>query len=80
MNTPTEEQIRKRAYEIYRKHGKPGRDLQNWLEAERELKQMLEREQKAEGTVWEDTSTGRGTDGRTAVTNRSRREEYKKGF
>jgi HSP20 family molecular chaperone IbpA len=30
--------IRQRAYELYEKHGaNPGRDLENWLEAERQL-------------------------------------------
>lgn len=36
---PTEEQIRERAYEIYlARNGKPGSDLEDWLQAERELK------------------------------------------
>ncbi len=36
---PTEEQIRQRAYEIYqRRGGQGGRDLDDWLEAERELR------------------------------------------
>ena len=42
MKIPTEEQIRRRAYEIYLKYGEPGRDMQNWLEAEQELQQVQE--------------------------------------
>ena len=39
-NQLTEDTIRKRAYEIYVRRGrKPGRDVQNWLEAEQDLKQ-----------------------------------------
>jgi hypothetical protein len=37
---PTEEEIRKRAYEIYLARGsRPGSALQDWLAAEAELKQ-----------------------------------------
>lgn len=36
------EAIRKKAYELYEKRGrKPGRDLDNWLEAERIVKQKV---------------------------------------
>ena len=42
MKNPTEEQIRKHAHEIYRRHGRHGRDVQDWLQAERELKQLSE--------------------------------------
>jgi len=45
MKNPTEEQIRQRAHEIYMRHRKPGRDLQNWLQAERELAQLSESDQ-----------------------------------
>lgn len=39
-NQPIEEEIRKRAYEIYVRTGcKSGRDLQNWLRAVREFMQ-----------------------------------------
>ncbi len=35
---PAEEEIRFRAYEIYvSRNGKPGRELDDWLQAEREL-------------------------------------------
>ena len=38
----TEEQVRRRAYEIYLNRGaKPGDPLQDWLQAERELKAEL---------------------------------------
>jgi hypothetical protein len=80
MSVPTEGQIRKRAYEIYLKHGKPGRDLQNWLEAKHELEEMIDREEKVEATVWEDTSTRRGIDEPTTVGSRRRHGEFKKGF
>ena len=79
MNRPTEEQIQRRAYEIYLKDGKPGRDVQNWLQAERELTETIERDER-EASIWEDTSSRR-TDGNIKVKARSnRREEFKKGF
>jgi len=35
---PSEEAIRLRAYEIYERNGcQPGREVENWLQAEREL-------------------------------------------
>ena len=38
---PTEEQIRARAYQIYQAgDGQPGRDLDDWLQAEYELMQL----------------------------------------
>lgn len=37
--TPSAEQIARRAYELYQQRGgKPGRDMEDWLEAERELR------------------------------------------
>ena len=40
-NRPTEEQIRRRAREIFLQNGgQPGRDLDNWLQAEYELMQL----------------------------------------
>ncbi len=43
-NRPTEEQIRRRAREIFLKNGsQPGHDLENWLQAERELTQSAGR-------------------------------------
>ena len=37
-NAPRDEDIRRRAYEIYLERGEqPGRELDNWLQAEREL-------------------------------------------
>ena len=36
---PTQEQIAQRAYAIFEQNGRvPGRDLENWLQAEKELK------------------------------------------
>jgi DUF2934 family protein len=36
---PTEDEIRKRAYELYRERGdRPGNALDDWLQAEAELK------------------------------------------
>jgi len=38
LNRPSEEQIRTRAREIFLEHGsQPGRDVDNWLQAEKEL-------------------------------------------
>jgi hypothetical protein len=38
-NTPTNEQIARRAYEIFMERGQPeGQDLAHWLEAERQLR------------------------------------------
>lgn len=38
--SPTEEQIRQRAYEIYlARGGENGRDLEDWIKAEREFSQ-----------------------------------------
>ena len=79
MKTPTEDQIRRRAYEIYMKHGEPGRDTQNWLQAERELKQAPEPETRA--ADWERKSTRRDGNGKQAATVVSgRNQEFKKGF
>jgi hypothetical protein len=78
MKKPTEEQIQRRAYEIYMKHGKPGRDLENWLTAERELTEIIERDDR-EATPWEDTSSRRAVDGNIKVRSR-RRREFQKGF
>jgi Protein of unknown function (DUF2934) len=34
--------VRRRAYELFEAHGRqPGRDVEDWLEAEREVKQHL---------------------------------------
>ena len=63
MKTPTEDQIRRRAYEIYMKHGESGRDTQNWLQAERELRQMPEHDEK-EASNGERKSTGRRGNGK----------------
>jgi hypothetical protein len=38
INSAREQEIRRRAYEIYLERGEePGRDLEDWLQAEREL-------------------------------------------
>ena len=38
VNSAREQEIRRRAYELYLERGEePGRDLEDWLEAEREL-------------------------------------------
>src|ERR1041385_6692541 len=43
LDTPSHEEIAARAEEIYRQSGCiPGRDLENWVRAENELKQRLE--------------------------------------
>jgi hypothetical protein len=42
-NTPNADQIRVRAYEIYlARGGEDGRDLSDWVEAERELSGLIE--------------------------------------
>lgn len=42
VNSEREEEIRRRAYEIYLEGGEqPGRDLDDWLLAERELEHRL---------------------------------------
>jgi hypothetical protein len=75
MKSPTEEQIRKQAHEIFMRHGKLGREVQDWLQAERELKQLSESDEieaaDSERTLGgdEDATVGSG-----------RREEYKRGF
>jgi Protein of unknown function (DUF2934) len=44
---PTKEQISQRAYEIYLARGcEDGRDLSDWLEAERELSESNEQQAK----------------------------------
>jgi Protein of unknown function (DUF2934) len=41
-NSARDEEIRRRAYEIYRERGEqPGRDLDDWLQAEREFKRTM---------------------------------------
>ena len=41
-NSACDEEIRRRAYEIYRERGEqPGRELDDWLQAERELKRGI---------------------------------------
>ena len=80
MKTPTEEQIRRRAYEIYMKHGEPGRDAQNWLEAEQEL-QRVQKPAETEAIDWEQKATGRGRDvKRVAIASSGRNQEFQKGF
>jgi hypothetical protein len=38
VNSRREQEVRRRAYEIYLERGEePGRDLEDWLQAEREL-------------------------------------------
>lgn len=78
MKNPTEEQIRKRAYEIYMKQENHRPDEENWLEAERELKQMSEGDE-TEATDGKRKSTRRGGSG-NATLGSGRSEEYKKGF
>jgi hypothetical protein len=41
-NSARDEVIRRRAYEIYRERGEqPGRELDDWFQAERELKRVM---------------------------------------
>jgi hypothetical protein len=47
-NLPLEEQIRRRAYELYVVHGSQfGSELDDWLRAEEEIRSTLEQEQQA---------------------------------
>jgi hypothetical protein len=47
-NLPLEEQIRRRAYELYVVHGsQSGSELDDWLRAEEEIRSTLEQEQEA---------------------------------
>ena len=47
-NSARDEEIRLRAYEIYLERGEqPGRDLDDWLQAERELKRGVLRRTQA---------------------------------
>ena len=75
MKNPTEEQIRKQAHEIYMRHLKLGRNVQDWLQAERELKQLSEGDE-IEAVVSERTLGGN----EEALVGAGRRDEYKKGF
>ena len=80
MKTPTEEEIRERAYEIYVKHGEPGRDAGNWLEAEQELQQM-QKIAETKATDWEQKATRRRRDvKRVAIVSSGRNQEFQKGF
>jgi hypothetical protein len=80
MKIHSEEQIRQRAYEIYVKHGEPGRDAQNWLEAEQEL-QQVQKIAETEATDWEQKATRQERDvKRVAVASSGRNQEFQKGF
>ena len=47
-NSATDQEIRHRAYEIYLERGEqPGRELDDWLQAERELKRGVLRRTQA---------------------------------
>jgi hypothetical protein len=78
MNNPTEEQIRKRAYEIYMKQENHRQDVENWLEAERELK-LIPEVDETEATDVKRKSARRAEDGNATVSS-GRKEEFKKGF
>jgi len=80
MKTPTEEEIRERAYEIYVKHGEPGRDAGNWLEAEQEL-QQVQKIAETEATDWEQKAARQRRDvKRVAIVSSGRNQEFQKGF
>ena len=54
-----DEEIRRRAYEIYRERGgQPGRDLDDWLQAGRELKRRILLNPEC-GSATADIDTGR---------------------
>jgi len=84
MNNPTEEQIRKRAYEIYLRHRKPGRDVIDWLQAELELNQVSGHDKakwhdETETIEWERKVAWRDEDEFAAIGS-GRSKEYKKRF
>jgi hypothetical protein len=41
-----QKKIQQRAYEIYLKHKQPGKDMENWLQAEREVAAEINRSKK----------------------------------
>ena len=72
LDTPSHEEIAARAEEIYRQSGCiPGRDLENWVRAENELKQRLE-SNGATATSKEKTATKA-----TKAANGARREKQR---
>ena len=56
-NSTRDEEIRRRAYEIYRERGEqPGREVDDWLQAERELERgMFPNPERASATADIDT-------------------------
>jgi Protein of unknown function (DUF2934) len=51
MDTPAQDQIRNRAYELWEQHGRPeGRQDEFWRQAERELQRMMDRGDPAQGS------------------------------
>jgi len=57
-NIPTHEQITRRAYEIFIERGRPeGRDLEHWLEAEKQLRAAGQGKNASQLTA---TSSGSG--------------------
>jgi Protein of unknown function (DUF2934) len=47
QRTPSQDDIAHRAYELYQAHGaKQGRDVDDWLRAERELREQREEQQR----------------------------------
>jgi DUF2934 family protein len=80
METPTEEQIRRCAYEVYMKYGEPGRDAQNWLEAELEL-QQVQKIAETEAADWEQKVTRQERDvKRVALVSSGRKKDFQKRF
>src|SRR5579862_1378651 len=77
MNRPTEEEVRRRAYEIYVKRGsQPGHDDENWLEAERELTKVFNNG-TLDATVWQETATRKNGNIKPRG---KKRTEFAKGF
>jgi len=51
IKIPTQQQIRQRAYELYMERGcKPGRELEDWLMAEKELSELAAAQTSWAGT------------------------------
>ena len=76
VRIPTHLEIAGRAFEIFMERGcQHGRNIEDWLQAERELKQQSEGDE-IEAAVSERTLGG----DEDATVGSGRREEYKKGF
>ena len=81
-STPTQEQIARRAYEIFIERGQPaGQDLAHWLEAEKQLRaagQAKSTAQTATTAPIRATQPAASSDGRTQGNGRTQRTPVRK--